>query len=239
MFSIRKYFENTLHYNFFKNIYCLIDALWTSLIMASIIMFFFIQAFKIPSGSMRNTLLEGDHLFVNKFIYGFHIPFTNNGRRYLSLRNVSRGDIVVFQCPPEALTISERGSGIKKDFIKRCVAVADDVVEIRDKKLFVNGINVNEEYVVLNDTEIIKSPNLFKDKNKYQKTWETGKFTIFNISVRDNFGPISIPKGYYMMMGDNRDFSSDSRFWGPVADKYIKGRALFIYWPINRLRIIR
>ncbi|MDR3275353.1 MAG: signal peptidase I [Endomicrobium sp.] len=239
MLAVKKYFKSLLSQKLFKNAYSWIDTGWTSLIIASFIMFFFIQAFKIPSGSMRNTLLEGDHLFVNKFIYGFHIPFTSHGKRYLALKNVNRGDIVVFQCPPEALTISERKAGIKKDFIKRCVAFAGDVVEIKDKKLFVNGIGVDDKYVVFNDVKIFKTFNLFKNLQEYQKSWETGKFALIPaIFVRDSFGPITVPEGQYMMLGDNRDFSFDSRFWGPLPDKYIKGKALFIYWPINRWRII-
>jgi len=239
MLCAKKYFK-TLNSNFFfKIIYSWLDTLWTSLIIASCIMFFFVQAFKIPSGSMRDTFIEGDHIFVNKFIYGFRIPFSKNGKRYLAFKNVNRGDIVVFQCPHEALTLSERELGIKKDYVKRCIAIAGDVVKIENKKLFVNGIYTNDSYAIFNDVSIFQKFNLFVSQRKYQEAWKSGKFiSIPMIFIRDNFGPVVVPKGYCMMMGDNRDFSFDSRFWGPLSDKHIKGKALFLYWPIKRWRII-
>jgi signal peptidase I len=240
MLLIKKYFNtSSLSSKIFKNIYLWIDTCWTTLVLASFIMFFFVQAFKIPSGSMRETLVEGDHLFVNKFIYGFKVPFSNSGKRYAALRKVKAGDIVVFQCPSEALTISERKKGIKKDYIKRCVAVAGDKVEIKDKKLFVNDVYIKDSYAVFNDFMVFKDFNLNGNNKNYQTFWTRGKFTSIPVPfVRDNFGPVIIPKGHYMMMGDNRDFSFDSRFWGPLPDKYIKGKALFLYWPIKRWRII-
>ncbi|GMO54488.1 MAG: signal peptidase I [Candidatus Endomicrobiellum trichonymphae] len=239
MLAVKKYFKTSLSQRLFKKVYSWLDTGWTALIIASFIMFFFIQAFKIPSGSMRETFLEGDHLFANKFIYGFRIPFTSNGKKYAALKKVRRGDIVIFQCPPEALTISERESGIKKDYIKRCVAVAGDKVEIKDKKLYINNIFVNDTYATFGDYAIFQKFNLFNTRKEYQKAWEKGKFTLISASfIRDNFGPVVVPEGHYMMMGDNRDFSFDSRFWGPLSDKYIKGKALFLYWPVKRWRII-
>ncbi|OEG70518.1 hypothetical protein ATZ36_04150 [Candidatus Endomicrobiellum trichonymphae] len=239
MLAVKKYFKTPLSQKLFKKIYSWLDTGWTALIIASFIMFFFIQAFKIPSGSMRKTLLEGDHLFANKFIYGFRIPFTANGKKYAALKKVRRGDIVIFQCPPEALTISERESGIKKDYIKRCVAVAGNKVEIKDKKLYINNICDNDAYATFGDYAIFQKFNLFNTQKEYQEAWERGKFTSIPASfIRDNFGPVVVPDGHYMMMGDNRDFSFDSRFWGPLPDKYIKGKALFLYWPIKRWRLI-
>ena len=236
---IKKYFTGGVSKSLFKNVYSWVDTLWSALIIAAFLMFFFIQAFKIPTGSMRMTFLEGDHLFVNKFIYGFHIPFSD-GKRAFALRNVSRGDIVVFRCPPEALTISEREERIKKDYIKRCIAIAGDTVEIKDKKLFVNGIPVDEPYVNDDrDPSVFQSFNLFNDEKEYQQAWESGKLTTYPPNfLRDNFGPVTVPENSYMMIGDNRDYSFDSRFWGPLPDKYIKGRALVIYWPLKRIRII-
>jgi signal peptidase I len=239
MLAIKKYFKTDVSQKLFKNVYSWIDTGWTALLIASFIMFFFVQAFKIPSGSMRSTLLEGDHLFVNKFIYGFKVPFTNSGKRYMALKKVQPGDIVVFQCPPEALTIYEREKGIKKDYIKRCVAVAGDKIEIKDKKLFINDVYIRDPYVVFNDSAVLQSFNLFKDNKDYQESWEKGKFTSIPLDfIRDNFGPVIVPEGHYMMMGDNRDYSFDSRFWGPLPDKYIKGKALFLYWPVKRWRVI-
>ncbi|MDR1928753.1 MAG: signal peptidase I [Endomicrobium sp.] len=231
-----KYFKKIL---ILQKIYLLLDVIWSPLIIASFFMFFFIQAFKIPSGSMRNTLLEGDHLFVNKFIYGFKIPFVTNSKRYFILRKIKRGDIVVFKCPPEALTITEIKNNEKKDYIKRCVAIEGDKVEIKNKKLYINDIYIEEPYTIFNDYVSLKSPIVNISKKYYQKNWEKGKFVLMPVSfVRDNFGPVIVPKGHYMMMGDNRDVSFDSRFWGPLNDKYIKGRTLLLYWPIKRWKVI-
>ena len=238
MLSIKGLFKSPVSQKLFKKVYSLVDTFWTALIIASILMFFFIQAFKIPSGSMRNTFLEGDHLFVNKFIYGFHIPLSD-GKRMFALRKVVRNDIVVFKSPSEALTISEKEARVKKDFIKRCVAVGGDKVEIKGKKLYINDILQDESYVKYEDPAVFQSFDLFNDKVEYQKAWEAGKFTSVPATfIRDNFGPVTVPEGQYMMLGDNRDFSFDSRFWGPLPDKYVKGRALLMYWPIKRIRII-
>jgi signal peptidase I len=188
---------------------------------------------------MRETLLEGDHLFANKFIYGFRIPFIGNGKKYAALKKVKRGDIVIFQCPPEALTIFERELGIKKDYIKRCVAIAGDKVEIKDKKLYINNIYVNDACASFGDYAIFRKFILFNTQKEYQEAWRKGKFSSIPVSyIRDNFGPVVVPEGHYMMMGDNRDFSFDSRFWGPLHNKYIKGKALFLYWPVKRWRIL-
>ncbi|MDR3196026.1 MAG: signal peptidase I [Endomicrobium sp.] len=239
MQTFKKNFKTQTSKKLFKNVYSWADTIWTALIIASFIMFFFIQAFKIPSGSMRNTLLEGDHLFVNKCFYGFRIPFKYVGKRYGALKNVERGDIIVFQCPPEALTIDEREHGVKKDFIKRCIAVAGDKVEIINKKLYLNGIFIKEVYAIHGDDSIIQSFELFESDKDYQKAWENGSFTsIPPAFVRDNFGPVVVPEGCYMMMGDNRDFSFDSRFWGPLSDEYVKGKAMLLYWPITRWKFI-
>ncbi|GHT71471.1 hypothetical protein AGMMS49950_08140 [Endomicrobiia bacterium] len=238
---IKKYFKTQKSQENFKNAYSLVDTLWTALVMASFIMFFFVQTFKIPSGSMRNTLFEGDRLFVNKFIYGFKIPFASNGKRYMALRNIKRGDIVVFQAPPEALLSSEIEQRIARDFIKRCVAVAGDKVEVIDKKLYINGVNGREPYTSFKDKKIIpKDSDLVANNENYQRSWRKGGFVHHTVrdTVRDNFGPVIVPDGHYMMMGDNRDCSSDSRFWGPLPDKYVKGKSLFRYWPIKRWRLI-
>lgn len=211
MILIRKYYKPISSNKLFKDIYSWVDAGWTSLIASAFIMFFLIQAFKIPSGSMNNTLIEGDHIFVNKFIYGIRRPFLQTGNRYIKIQNIKRGDIVVFQCPPKAMTVFERSTGITKDFIKRCVGIAGDTIEIKNNKLFVNGKLIYEPYVIsINE----------------------------NHAECNNFGPIVIPQGHYMMLGDNRDVSFDSRFWGTLPDKYIKGKAFCIYWPISRWRLL-
>jgi signal peptidase I len=222
----------------YNEIYEWIETGWSAVLLAAFLMFFFIQAFKIPSGSMRMTLLEGDHLFVNKFVYGFHIPFTD-GKRFWPLRQVQRGDIIVFRCPPEALTLAERKENIEKDFIKRAVAVGGDTVEIKDKKLYVNGTLMNEPYTDFVDPTVFPAVQIFPTQDQYQRTWEEGKFAGLPYDVvRDNFGPIMVPPGNYFALGDNRDKSFDSRFWGPVPDHLLKGKALLLYWPLNRIRTI-
>lgn len=222
----------------FENVYSWVDTFWSAFIIAALIMYFIIQAFKIPTGSMRMSLLEGDHLFAMKFIYGFRVPFTD-GKRILPIKEVKKGDVVIFQCPPEALSVIERAEGVKKDYIKRCIALAGDKVEIKNKKLFVNDEEIQESYVDYADPELYTTFSLFESPEEYQKNWEKGKFaTLPPAFVRDNFGPVIVPEGHYMVMGDNRDFSFDSRYWGPLPDKYLKGKALIVYWPLKRIKII-
>jgi signal peptidase I len=223
----------------YHEVYEWVETGWSAVLLAAFLMYFFLQAFKIPSGSMRMTLLEGDHLFVNKFVYGFHVPLTD-GKRLWPLRQVQRGDIVVFRCPPQALSLSERQENVTKDFIKRAVAVGGDMVEVKDKKLYVNGNLVEEPYASFVDETVYPTVQIFPSQEQYQRTWESGKFDSLPPSiVRDNFGPVIVPPGNYFVMGDNRDRSFDSRFWGPLPDKYMKGRALLLYWPLTRVHLIR
>ncbi|MBM4266886.1 MAG: signal peptidase I [Deltaproteobacteria bacterium] len=171
------------------------EALIVALALALFIRTFFVQAFKIPSGSMLPTLQIGDHLLVNKILYGIRVPVL--GTRYLSFFEPERGDIVVFVYPEDH----------EKDFIKRVVGVPGDVIEIRRKQLYRNGKPVDrsdEPYA------------------HYTKEIEAG--------ARDNWGPQTVPPGQVFVMGDNRDHSFDSRFWGFVPFEYIKGKAFIIYW---------
>ncbi|MGA2090925.1 MAG: signal peptidase I [Endomicrobiales bacterium] len=223
----------------YDEIYEWVETGWSAVLLAAVLMYFVIQAFKIPSGSMRMTFLEGDHLFVNKYVYGFHNPL-GDGRRFWPIRHVQRGDIVVFRCPPSALSMGEREEGVNKDFIKRCVALGGDMVEVKNKKLYVNNQPVNEPYVNFVDPVTYPFVRIFPTQEQYQRTWESGRFNEFSPdAIRDNFGPVMVPPGNYFVMGDNRDKSFDSRFWGPLPDKLLKGKALFLYWPINRIRIIK
>jgi len=171
-------------------------AIITALILAMLIRTFIIQAFKIPSGSMVPTLLIGDHILVNKFLYGTKIPFS--GKRMLMFKKPERGDIIVFKYPENP----------SKDFIKRVVAVEGDVIESKNKILHVNGNMVNEPYAQHTDSSM----------------------RPMGIEPRDNFGPVIVPKDKYFVMGDNRDQSYDSRYWGYVDMKDIKGKALILYW---------
>ena len=178
-----------------------IEAVLIAFLIAIVIRTFAVQAFKIPSGSMLSTLLIGDHILVNKVILGtpVDIPFTNiNLFRMPGIRKPQRGDIIVFKYPEDP----------KRDFIKRVIAIGGDVVESKDKNVFVNGEKLMEPYAQHVDT-LIKPRNMDK---------------------RDNFGPVTVPKGMVFVMGDNRDQSYDSRFWGFVDDKQIKGKAMIIYW---------
>lgn len=214
-----------------------IETGWSAVILAAFLMYFFVQGFVIPSGSMRMTLQEGDHLFVNKFIYGFHIPFAH-GKRVMPLRQVKRGDIIVFKCPPAALTPNERQRNMNKDFVKRAIGLPGDVIEVRNKKLYVNGQLMEEPYVQHTDPVTFPKVDVFPTSEQYQRAWESGKLdTLPYGMVRDNFGPVIVPPGYYFGMGDNRDNSSDSRFWGPVPDKNLKGSPIIIYWPFSRIKV--
>ena len=182
-----------------------------AVVLAWAIMSFIIQAFKIPSGSMMNTFKIGDHIFVAKFIYGVHIPFS---KKYIfPLQEPKRGEIIVFQFPLDP----------KKDFIKRCIGVTGDTIEIKDKKLYVNGELQKEEYTIYADEKVY--PNSRQLPVMYRN--------------RDNLAPLVVPENSYFVMGDNRDHSYDSRFWGPLDRGSIKGKALFLYWPPKRIRIIK
>jgi signal peptidase I len=176
-------------------------AIITALVLALFIRAYFIQAFKIPSGSMIPTLLIGDHILVNKFIYGTIIPFTD--KRILVFRKPQRGDIMVFKYPEDP----------SRDFIKRTIAIEGDMIESRNKTIYVNGKPLSEPYTQHTD---VSAPS--------------GGIEPGGIEPRDNFGPFIIPKGKYFMMGDNRDQSYDSRYWGYVDMNLIKGEALIIYW---------
>jgi signal peptidase I len=175
------------------------EAIITALVLALVIRAFVIQAFKIPSGSMIPTLLIGDHILVNKFVYGTKIPFTD--KRILVFSNPQKGDVLVFKYPENP----------KKDFIKRVIATEGDVIEERNKVIYLNGKAVMEPFTQHVDS--MSKPGM--------------------MDPRDNFGPITVPKDKLFVMGDNRDQSYDSRFWGFVDLKAVVGKALIIYWSWN------
>ncbi|MGH7411307.1 MAG: signal peptidase I, partial [Candidatus Methylomirabilis sp.] len=178
------------------------EAFLIAIILALVIRTLVVQAFKIPSGSMLPTLQIGDHILVNKFLYGAEIPFLD--WRMPGLRSPQRGDIIVFKFPQDE----------GRDFIKRVVALPGEKVEIRGKQVFVNGESLQEPYSTHLDRAIQESPH----------------------SPRDNFSPVEVPPGQLFMMGDNRDYSMDSRFWGFLDIKKIKGKAFVIYWSWDRDR---
>ncbi|MBA4349388.1 MAG: signal peptidase I [Thermodesulfovibrio sp.] len=182
-------------------------AIGIALILALLIRTFVVQAFKIPSGSMIPTLLVGDHLLVNKFLYGtpVDIPLTQTTVfRMPGIRKPSRGEIIVFKYPEDP----------NRDFIKRVIAVEGDIVEAKNKKVFVNGKVVDEPYIQHIDNSM---------------------YTI-RLEPRDNFGPYLIPKDRVFVMGDNRDQSYDSRYWGYVDLKDIRGKALILYWSWDSIK---
>ena len=213
------------------------ETIFSAVVLASVVMYLFVQAFKIPSGSMRSTFLEGDHLFVNKFIYGFRIPYTH--KKVLDFKKINRGDIVVFQFPsfdPDEEQCGGRQYG--KDFIKRVIGLPGETVELKDGAVFVNGVKLPDEpYTQYLDPSRYPRPHSSRVPSAdYQLFWENRMLAkMVSELVRDNFGPVTVPKGHYMVMGDNRDRSCDSRYWGPVPAYLIKGKAWFIYWPPSRM----
>jgi signal peptidase I len=178
------------------------ESIIVAVILALIIRTFLVQAFKIPSGSMEDTLAIGDHILVNKFIYGTKIPFTD--KRILKIHDPRRGDVIVFEYPEDP----------SKDFIKRVIGTPGDVIEEKDKKVYVNG----QPYV--NPHEVHKENDLIPREQ----------------NPRDNFGPVKVPEDSYFVMGDNRDRSYDSRFWGFVKNSKIKGLAFIKYWSWDSTR---
>ena len=172
-----------------------VEALVMAVLLALFIRTFVVQAFKIPSGSMLPTLQIGDHLLVNKFIYGLRIPLV--GKRILEFRAPERGDVVVFIYPEDRT----------KDFIKRVIGTPGDRVEVRDKVVYINGERVEDPHAYYDAPDLRGSHN-----------------------PRDNFGPYTVPPHKIFVMGDNRDHSHDSRFWGSVDIDDILGKAFILYW---------
>lgn len=172
------------------------ESLAIALVLALFIRTFIVQAFKIPSGSMLPTLQIGDHILVNKLRYGVRLPLI--GERVVKFQDPRRGDIIVFVYPVDP----------HKDFIKRVMGAPGDTIEIRHKRVYVNGSLVEDPF------------GQFVD----------GPGDLSRLSPRDNFGPVTVPPDEVFVMGDNRDRSYDSRFWGFVPIDDVKGRAFVIYW---------
>jgi signal peptidase I len=170
-----------------------VEAAAIAVLLALFIRTFVVQAFKIPSGSMEPTLLVGDHILVNKFIYGIKVPFIRT--TLIPISEPSRGDVVVFIYPVDK----------SKDFIKRVIGLPGDTIRIEGKKIFING-------------------KLYDDKHGFYTASSRGG------NPERSFGPVTVPQNSYFVMGDNRDQSYDSRFWGFVPEESIKGKAFIIYW---------
>ncbi len=182
-----------------------VEPAFEAIIIAIIIRAFLIQAFKIPTSSMEDTLLIGDHIIANKFIYGTTIIFKKE--KILKFKHPKRGDVVIFRYPNDP----------KYMFIKRCIGIPGDIIEIKDKILYINGKKIDESYVFHKDIRTIPR----------------------EYSPRDNFGPVKVPENHIFVMGDNRDFSADSRFWGFLPYRYLRGQAWIVYWPPTRWRVIK
>ena len=178
------------------------ESIVIAVILALFIRTFVVQAFKIPTGSMENNLLIGDHLLVNKFVYA---PTASPiERAVLPIGTLKRGNVVVFKYPEEP----------ERDFIKRVIGLPGETVELRAKKVYINGTALEEPYV-----HFLQGPG---DQSEYHE--------VTSWDVRERYGPVTVPPNQYFVMGDNRDNSQDSRYWGFLPRDYIKGKALFIYW---------
>jgi signal peptidase I len=171
-----------------------IESLLLAVLVALLVRSSVVEAFWVPSGSMLPTIQIGDHLFVNKLAYGMHLPFVDRELKQWS--PLHRGDVVVFTSPIDR----------KIDLIKRAIAVAGDTVEVRDKRLLINGEEVPDPHANFTDLRVRDS------------------------APRDRFGPVTVPPGKFFAMGDNRDQSYDSRYWGFADESDVKGQATFIYW---------
>ncbi len=181
------------------------EAVIVAVIIALFIKTFLVQAFMIPSGSMENTLQVGDHILVNKLVYGFKIPFFK--KNIVPFGEPKRGDVIVFEFPKDK----------KKDYVKRVIGLPGDRFEIKNNKVYINNIlHINEPYAV------------FKNSDKTDL-----KFLSGEKKNHKNYGPLLIPEDSFFVMGDNRDRSYDSRYWGFVSRKAIKGKPLMIFWSYN------
>lgn len=182
-----------------------LDSLLVALVFAVFVRTWVVQAFKIPTGSMEQNLLVGDHILVNKFIYGpTRFPVEEV---LLPLRPVRRGDVVVFKSPEQP----------ERDFIKRCVGLPGDELEIVDKVLHLHGEPLEEDAYTYHTDPV---------------TYPESPFVPEHYRARDQFGPFEVPSGSFFCVGDNRDRSDDSRFWGPVPRELVKGRGLLVYWSV-------
>jgi len=184
--TIREYFESIV----------------IAVILALFIRTFVVQAFKIPTGSMENNLLIGDHLLVNKMALG---PTESRlERAILPVASIKRGDVIVFKYPEAP----------DRDFIKRVIGLPGETLEVREKRVYINGKPLDEPYV-----HFLQPPTAASELTE-----------VTSSDVRERYGPVTVPADQYFMMGDNRDNSQDSRYWGFLPRELVKGKALFIYW---------
>jgi signal peptidase I len=195
---------------------------WTRTFTVAVFLFLFVraflvEAFKIPSGSMERTLLVGDFLLVNKLVYGAEVPFT--GLRLPALRAPRRGDVIVFQYPRE----------LDKNFVKRLVGLPGDTLAMRDGLLYLNNVLQKEGYVQHTEPETDPADEAFRWQSDHLVRTAAALSGEHHPS-RNNWGPLIVPDGNYFVLGDNRDNSSDSRYWGFVPDTLVRGQPLFVYY---------
>ena len=182
------------------------ESLVIAVILALFIRTFVVQAFKIPTSSMEPNLLVGDHLLVNKFVFG---PVLADGERaLLPMTDIARGNVIVFKYPEDP----------ERDFIKRVIGLPGEQIEVRRKRVYVNGKLLNEPYA-----HYLEAPPPVPDEVQPGDRQPSG-------DPRESYGPVTVPPKHYFVMGDNRDNSQDSRYWGFLPRDYVKGRALVIYW---------
>ncbi len=187
--TVREYFESIV----------------IAVILALFIRTFVVQAFKIPTGSMENNLLIGDHLLVNKFVFAPAASAVE--RTVLPIGEIHRGDVVVFKYPEEP----------ERDFIKRVIGLPGETLEVREKQVYINGSSLKEPYA-----HFLQPPQSGSSLHE-----------VTSFDVRERYGPVTVPADQYFMMGDNRDNSQDSRYWGFLPRDYVKGRALVIYLSLD------
>ena len=182
-----------------------LESLIIAVVLALFIRTFVVQAFKIPTGSMEQNLLIGDHLLVNKFVFGPALSRVE--RTLLPAKEIARRDVVVFKYPEDP----------ERDFIKRVIGLPGDQVEVRRKRVFVNGAPLDE-------------PDAYYMGEPPPTEVEASQGHQSNGDPREFYGPVTVPADHYFVMGDNRDNSQDSRYWGFLPRGYVKGKALVIYW---------
>ena len=215
------------------------QTLGAAVLVAGVCISFIARPFRIPSASMEDTLKVGDRVLVLPAAYGLRLPGT---RARWPRRAPKAGDLLVFSFPTDDKSeVHCTGTQAGRLWLKRVLGVPGDVVEMRDGALFVNGAHAGAEPYAKHTAlaPCAKSPVTLPPA-EYQKSWEERRLDMeVGDAVRDHFGPVTVPAGASFALGDNRDGSCDSRFWGPVWDRYVTGQAVFVYWPPSRIGIIR
>lgn len=198
---------------------------WSKIVIFAVALFvvirtFGVEAYKIPSGSMEQTLLVGDFLLVNKALYGAEVPFTH--LRLPAIRSPRRGDVIVFQYPLNP----------QQSYVKRLIGLPGDTVEMREGELLLNGRAQTERYVIHSQPNGDQAEEEFRWQNPYLV--RTAEASDGYHPSRNTWGPLIVPQKSYFVLGDNRDNSADSRYWGFVADSLVKGRPLVVYYSYER-----